>query len=178
MQLPWAYALQNPHSCLIIPLVRINPGKNTGGLAGPFVRERRGWDRPAGGSAMNLKLCYDAEFDLLHWGQAGIEDAAVEVYPGVTLELDAAGAIIGVEVFNAGQLLGPDFQPLLQAAARNSLSLLEYPAALASLLQPDGQGGYREYLDQPPAYPAILRYLRQALESLRQKFPAETQLPA
>ena len=127
---------------------------------------------------MNLKLRYDAEFDLLHWGQAGIEDAAVEVYPGVTLELDAAGAIIGVEVFNAGQLLGPDFQPLLQAAAQGSLSLPDYPAALTPLLHPDGSGGYREYLDQAPADPAILRQLRQALESLRQKFPAETQLPA
>ena len=127
---------------------------------------------------MNLKLRYDAEFDLLHWGQAGIEDAAVEVYPGVTLELDAAGAVIGVEIFNAGQLLGPDFQPLLQAAAQDSLSLPDNPAALASLLQPDGQGGYREYLDQPPSDPAVPRRLRQALESLRQSIPAETQLSA
>ena len=127
---------------------------------------------------MNLKLRYDAEFDLLHWGQAGIEDSAVEVYPGVTLELDAAGAVIGVEVFNAGPLLGPDFQPLLQAAAQDSLSLPDHPAALASLLQPDGSGGYREYLDHPSSDPAVPRRLRQALESLRQKFPAETQLPA
>lgn len=127
---------------------------------------------------MNLKLRYDAEFDLLHWGQAGIEDAAVEVYPGVTLELDAAGAVIGVEVFKAGQLLGPDFQPLLQAAAQDSLALPAYPAALAALLQSDGRGGYREYLDQPPADPMALHQLRQALEPLRKKFPAETQLPA
>ena len=127
---------------------------------------------------MNLKLRYDAEFDLLHWGQAGIEDAAVEIYPGVTLELDAAGAIIGVEVFNAGSLLGPDFQPLLQAAARNSLSLPDDPAALMPLLKADGSGGYREYLDHPSSDPVVLRHLRQALESLRQKFPAETQLPA
>ena len=134
--------------------------------------------RPAGGSAMNLKLRYDAEFDLLHWGRSGIEDTAVEVYPGVTLELDAAGALIGVEVFNAGQLLAPDFQPLLQAAARGSLALPNDPTALMPLLQTDGSGGYREYLDQMPADPAILRQLRQALESLRQKFPAETQLPA
>ena len=127
---------------------------------------------------MNLKLRYDAEFDLLHWGQAGIEDAAVEVYPGVTLELDAAGAVIGVEVFKAGQLLGPDFQPLLQAAAQASLALPDDPAALAALLQPDELGGYREYLDCPPADPMALHQLRQALEPLRQKFPAETQLPA
>ena len=127
---------------------------------------------------MNLKLRYDAEFDLLHWGREGIEDAAVEIYPGVTLELDAAGVIIGVEIFNAGQLLGPDFQPLLQAAAQSSLALPYDPDTLTPLLHPDGSGGYREYLDQPPADPAILRYLRQALESLRQKFPAETQLPA
>ncbi len=127
---------------------------------------------------MNLKLRYDAEFDLLHWGREGIEDAAVEVYPGVTLELDAAGVIIGVEVFKAGQLLGPDFQPLLQAAAQASLALPADPAALASLLQSDGQGGYREYLDCPPAASMTLPQLRQALESLRQKFPAETQLPA
>ena len=127
---------------------------------------------------MNLKLRYDAEFDLLHWGRAGIEDAAVEIYPGVTLELDAAGALIGVEIFNAGQLLGPDFQPLLQAAARNSLALPDDTAALTPLLHPDGSGGYREYLDQTPADPAVLRQLRQAMESLRQKFPAETQLPA
>ena len=127
---------------------------------------------------MNLKLRYDAEFDLLHWGREGIEDAAVEIYPGVTLELDAAGAVIGVEVFNAGPLLGPDFQPLLQAAARNSLSLPDDTAALTPLLKADGSGGYREYLDQPSSDPAVLRQLRQALESLRQKFPAETQLPA
>lgn len=127
---------------------------------------------------MNLKLRYDAEFDLLHWGQEGIEDAAVEIYPGVTLELDAAGAVIGVEVFKAGQLLGPAFQPLLQAAAQDSLALPDDPAALTQLLQPDGLGGYREYLDCPPADPMPLHQLRQALEPLRQKFPAETQLPA
>lgn len=127
---------------------------------------------------MNLKLRYDAEFDLLHWGQAGIEDAAVEVYPGVTLELDAAGAVIGVEVFNAGQLLGPDFQPLLQAAAQGSLALPDDPVALMPLLKVDGSGGYREYLDHPSSDPAIPSQLRQALESLRQIIPAETQLPA
>jgi len=127
---------------------------------------------------MNLKLRYDAEFDLLHWGQAGIEDAAVEIYPGVTLELDAAGAVIGVEVFKAGQLLGADFQPLLQAAAQDGLAWPDDPAALAASLQSDGQGGYREYLDCPPADPAALYCLRQALEPLRQKFPAETRLPA
>lgn len=127
---------------------------------------------------MNLKLRYDAEFDLLHWGQEGIEDAAVEVYPGVTLELDAAGTVIGVEVFKAGQLLGPDFQPLLQAANQGSLALPDDTAALMPLLQPDGSGGYQEYLDQPPADPAALYCLRQALEPLRRKFPAETQIPA
>lgn len=130
---------------------------------------------------MNLKLRYDAEFDLLHWGREGIEDAAVEIYPGVTLELDASGVVIGVEVFKAGQLLGPAFQPLLQAAAQDSLPLPDYPnypAALTALLQSDGLGGYREYLDCPPADPMPLHQLRQALEPLRQKFPAETQLPA
>lgn len=127
---------------------------------------------------MNLKLRYDAEFDILHLGTAGVEDAAVEIYPGVTLELDAAGAIIGVEMVNAGRLLGPDLAPARQAAAKGGFSGMDYPPALAQWLQPDGKGGYKEYWDLPPDGPETLEQLRQALSPLWSMRQENAQLPA
>ncbi len=115
---------------------------------------------------MNPKLRYDAEFDILHWGGAGVEDAAVEIYPGVTLELDAAGGIIGVEVVNAGQLLGRDVESLQKGIVRGDFLRLEYPAGLEKLLQPDGQGGYKEYWDLPADGAETLNILRQGLAPL------------
>lgn len=115
---------------------------------------------------MTLKLRYDAEFDILHWGIKGVEDAAVEIYPGVTLELDAAGDIIGVEVVNAEQILGPDSEAGHLGIANGGFPGVGYPSALEKLLQPDGQGGYREYLDAPESDAETLHNLRQALAPL------------
>ena len=127
---------------------------------------------------MNLKLRYDAEFDILHWGGAGVEDAAVEIYPGVTLELDAAGAIIGVEVLNAGQLLGRDGEALQKGIVRVDFPRLEYPAGLEKLLQPDGRGGYKEYWDLPASGAEMLHNLRQALAPLWVTRQGDSRLPA
>ncbi len=127
---------------------------------------------------MNLKLRYDAEFDILHWGGEGVEAAAVEIYPGVTLELDAAGDIIGVEVLNAGQLLGRDLESLRKGIVRGDFPRLEYPAGLEKLLQPDGQGGYKEYWDLPADGAETLHNLRQALAPLWVTRQGAGQLPA
>ena len=127
---------------------------------------------------MTLKLRYDAEFDILHWGGEGVEDAAVEIYPGVTLELDAAGDIIGVEVVNAGQLLGRDGESLRKGIVRGDFSRREYPAGLEKLLQPDGQGGYKEYWDLPAAGAETLHNLREALAPLWVTRQGESRLPA
>ena len=129
---------------------------------------------------MNLKLRYDAEFDILHWGGEGVEDAAVEIYPGVTLELDAAGDIIGVEVVNAGKLLGRDVEALQNGIVivRGDFPRIEYPAGLEKLLQPDGQGGYKEYWDLPADGAETLHNLRQALAPLWVTRQGESRLPA
>ena len=62
--------------------------------------------------AKNIKnqkqVHYDRASDVLYLGvQKGVEDEFVEVAPGVHVELDADGGVIGVEVLNASKTLAP-----------------------------------------------------------------------
>jgi uncharacterized protein YuzE len=49
----------------------------------------------------DFKVFYDEEEDILYLAKAGNESQVVEVSPGVNMELDGNGNLIGVEVFKA-----------------------------------------------------------------------------
>ena len=54
---------------------------------------------------MSLQVHYDPEADVLYIGREGEEEEAEEIYPGITLERDRHGNLIGIELLNASQLL-------------------------------------------------------------------------
>ncbi len=66
---------------------------------------------------MSLKVRYDPEVDVLYLARAGQEEEVVEVYPGLNLELDASGELIGVEILKASRLLKEVIGPLMQKAS-------------------------------------------------------------
>ncbi len=52
----------------------------------------------------NFKVFYDEEEDILYLAKEGQEKEVVELSPGVNIELDESGKLIGVEVFKASSL--------------------------------------------------------------------------
>lgn len=49
---------------------------------------------------------YDPESDALYLGlKKGVEESFLEIAPGLNLEIDEYGKIIGIEVLNASQIL-------------------------------------------------------------------------
>ena len=67
-----------------------------------------------------MKTYYDEEEDVLYIGRHGIEEEFEEVAPGVSVELDSKGHVIGVEILNASVALRKIVEPLrrrLQQAA-------------------------------------------------------------
>jgi uncharacterized protein YuzE len=98
---------------------------------------------------MSLKLHYDTEFDILYLSEKGIEDEGVEIYPGVTIELNSIGSPIGIEVIGASLILGYAIEPLKKMDGYDHTPLLWNCAMLEELLQTDGAGGYREYFLPP-----------------------------
>ncbi len=52
----------------------------------------------------DFKVFYDGKEDVLYFAKEGQEEEAVELGPGVNVELDNSGNLIGVEVFNASIL--------------------------------------------------------------------------
>jgi uncharacterized protein YuzE len=64
------------------------------------------------GMMQNFKVYYDAEEDILFLGKEGQEQEVREVSPGLNLELDANGALIGVEVFNASRMFKDILKPM------------------------------------------------------------------
>ncbi len=70
-----------------------------------------------GGSHSNLHVRYDAEADVLYLARPGLEERVVEVVPGVNLEMDEKGELLGVEVLNASRVLKEVVEPLRQRAA-------------------------------------------------------------
>ena len=54
---------------------------------------------------MSLKVHYDSEIDVLYLAREGQEEEVVEVSPGLNLELDASGELIGVELLQASRML-------------------------------------------------------------------------
>ena len=51
-----------------------------------------------------FKVFYDEKEDVLYLAKEGQEEEVVELGPGVNVELDNSGNLIGVEVFNASIL--------------------------------------------------------------------------
>lgn len=53
----------------------------------------------------DFKVFYDEREDILYLSRKGVEEEVVELSPGVNAELDMEGNLIGVEIFNASNLL-------------------------------------------------------------------------
>ncbi|MCR4418756.1 MAG: DUF2283 domain-containing protein [Clostridia bacterium] len=66
---------------------------------------------------MSLKVHYDPEVDVLYIGHAGQEEEAEEIYPGITLEKDRNGNLLGIELLNASQLLKNVLESLQKRAS-------------------------------------------------------------
>jgi len=49
----------------------------------------------------DFKIFYDEVEDILYLAREGEEEEVLEVSPGVNMELDASGKLIGVEIFKA-----------------------------------------------------------------------------
>ncbi len=65
---------------------------------------------------MSFKVHYDSQVDVLYLAREGEEQEVVEVYPGLNLEVDADGELIGVEILQASLLLKEVIGPLMQKA--------------------------------------------------------------
>ena len=52
----------------------------------------------------DFKVYYDEEEDILYLAREGEEEEVVEISPGVNVELDSSGKLIGVEIFKASYL--------------------------------------------------------------------------
>jgi uncharacterized protein YuzE len=52
----------------------------------------------------DFKIHYDEKEDILYLAKEGQEEEVVEISPGVNMELDASGKLIGVEIFKASHL--------------------------------------------------------------------------
>ncbi len=117
---------------------------------------------------MSPILHYDTEFDILYLAEKGIEDEVVEIYPGVTLELDPAGVPIGVEVIGALRILGKAIEPLKKRDSNDGIPLQCDLAMLKGLLQSADGGGYKEYVLPPPgdAGAEVLTNIRRVFEPI------------
>jgi len=52
----------------------------------------------------DFNVFYDEKEDVLYLAKKGQEEEVVEIAPGVNVELDASGKLIGVELFKASRL--------------------------------------------------------------------------
>lgn len=56
---------------------------------------------------------YDSESDVLYLGiKKGFEEEFVEVSPGVNVELNSGGQVIGIEILNASKVFKSVIKPL------------------------------------------------------------------
>mgnify|MGYP001581143642 CR=1 FL=1 len=52
----------------------------------------------------DFKVFYDEEEDILYLAKEGEEAEVVEISPGINMELNGDGKLIGVEVFKASRM--------------------------------------------------------------------------
>jgi len=68
---------------------------------------------------MKLNVHYDKEADILYLSREGEEEVVEGIYPGINLELDKKGIIIGIEILNASKLLKDALQPLQEKVGQS-----------------------------------------------------------
>jgi uncharacterized protein YuzE len=71
---------------------------------------------------MSLKVIYDSQVDVLYLDKEGQEEKVVEIYPGVNLEMDADGELIGGEIVQASKMLKEVIGPLMLKVAGEKLN--------------------------------------------------------
>lgn len=52
-----------------------------------------------------FNVSYDSESDILYIAKKGREEEFIEIEPGVNVELDEGGKVIGFEIFQASEVL-------------------------------------------------------------------------
>ena len=62
----------------------------------------------------DFKVFYDEKEDILYLAKKGQEEKVVELAPGVNVEFDASGELIGVELFKASSL----FKDIIKSMGR------------------------------------------------------------
>lgn len=60
----------------------------------------------------DFKVFYDEKENILYIAKEGREEEVVELAPGINVELDDSGELIGVELFNASNLLKDVIKPM------------------------------------------------------------------
>ena len=60
----------------------------------------------------DLKIYYDIKEDILFLARPGKEEEVVELAPGVNMELDAEGNLLGIEVFGASRVFKDVLKPM------------------------------------------------------------------
>ncbi len=56
---------------------------------------------------------YDGKSDILYIGvKKGAEEEFIEISPGINIELNEEGQVIGIEILNASKILKPVVKPL------------------------------------------------------------------
>ena len=71
---------------------------------------------------MSLEAKYDSQVDVLYLTKEGQEEKVVEIYPGVNLEMDANGELIGVEILQTSKMLNEVIGFLMQKVADEKLN--------------------------------------------------------
>jgi uncharacterized protein YuzE len=62
----------------------------------------------------DFSVLYDEKQDVLYFGREGEEEETVELAPGVSVELDKSGNVIGLEVFNASVRFQHVIKPMVE----------------------------------------------------------------
>jgi uncharacterized protein YuzE len=60
----------------------------------------------------DFRVFYDEKEDILYLAKQGQEEEVMEVAPGVNVEFDKGGQLIGVELLNASALLKDVIKPI------------------------------------------------------------------
>jgi uncharacterized protein YuzE len=64
------------------------------------------------GFMKDFKVFYDEKEDILYLAKEGQEEEVIELAPGINVELDNGGQLIGVELLNASALLKDVIKPM------------------------------------------------------------------
>ncbi|MBI4843762.1 MAG: DUF2283 domain-containing protein [Nitrospirae bacterium] len=62
----------------------------------------------------DFKVFYDEKEDILYLAKEGEEAEVIEISPGVNMEIDSKGNLIGVELFKASHMFKNVLKPMEQ----------------------------------------------------------------